>query len=133
LTKYLLDTNTLSQSVRYPRGEVANRIRQLGSALVYTSVIVAAEMRFGVARRGSRRLLAQVEAVLEAIRIAPFAPPLDAVYGRVRWALEQAGKPVGANDLLIACHALHDGSVLVTDNVREFSRVPGLGVENWLK
>lgn len=130
---YLLDTNVLSQAVRDPHGLVANKIRRIGSASVYTSVVVAAEMRFGAARRMSSRFRAQVETVLDAIRIASIKPPADQIYGHVRWALERVSTPIGANDLLIACQALHDGSIVATDNEREFSRVPGLRIQNWLR
>lgn len=129
---YLLDTNILSHAAREPRGVVADKIRGLGGAAVYTSVIVAGEMRFGALRRASERVTAQVEAVLGTIRIAPIDRPVDEVYGRLRWALERAGTPIGANDLLIAAQAVNDRSIVVTANTREFGRVPGLSVENWL-
>lgn len=129
---YLLDTNALSHVVRNPRGATADRIRKLGNKAIYTSVIVSAEMRFGVARRQSARLAHQVEEVLAAIRIMPLAPPVDHVYGQIRWELEKRGTPIRNNDMLIAAQALHDDATLVTDNVREFGRVPGLKVENWL-
>lgn len=131
--RYLLDTNVLSHAARAPRGIVANRIRQIGGSAVYTSIIVACEMRFGALKRGSGRVSAQVEAVLGAIHVAAVESPADAVYGRLRWELERKGTPIGANDLLIAAQAVNDGSVVVTDNTREFSRVPDLRLENWLR
>ncbi|MCJ2033087.1 type II toxin-antitoxin system VapC family toxin [Methylobacterium sp. J-068] len=131
--RYLLDTNILSGLVRAPNGYLAEKIGEVGEANVYTSVVVAAELRFGAAKRGSERLSRQVERVLDAIDVAGFSPPADRVYGEVRWALERAGTPIGANDLLIASQALCDASVMVTDNVGEFSRVPGLRVENWFE
>jgi len=63
----------------------------------------------------------------------PFAPPADAVYGQIRARLEQAGTPIGGNDLLIAAQAMALGDTIVTDNEREFGRVEGLVVENWLR
>lgn len=129
---YLLDTNILSQAVRQPGGQVAKRIKEIGDLSIYTSVIVAAEMRYGVALRGSPKLSRQVEAVLSEIRIEAFTPPMDSVYAEVRSALEKAGTPIGANDLWIAAQALHDEATLVTDNMREFGRVSGLKLENWL-
>lgn len=131
--RYLLDTNILSGLVRDPRGPLAEKIGEIGEANVYTSIIVAAELRFGAAKRGSERLSRQVEAVLGVIDVAPYTTPADRVYGEVRRHLERVGQPIGANDLLIAAHALCDASVIVTDNVGEFSRVPGLRVENWLE
>lgn len=134
MTRYLLDTNILSDIVKNADGLSSRRAIELGgSRSVYTSVIVAAELRFGLAKRKALRLAAQLELVLEELSVAPFAPPTDRVYGDLRAELERRGTPIGANDLWIAAQALHDGSVLVTDNVNEFSRVPGLTVENWLR
>ena len=70
---------------------------------------------------------------MEEIRVAPFAEPADRIYADIRAELERRGTSIGANDLWIAAQALHNGSVLVTDNVREFGRVPDLTIENWLR
>jgi len=129
----LLDTNILSDLVRNPHGRVAQRIAELGETQVCTSVIVAAELRFGAARKGSDRLIAQLERILAALPILSLEPPADEAYGRIRADLEARGLPIGANDLLIAAHALSLGHVVVTDNEREFARVPGLTIENWLR
>jgi tRNA(fMet)-specific endonuclease VapC len=129
----MLDTNILSDLVRNPAGGVAGRIRQCGEANIRTSVVVAAELRFGAAKKGSERLTTQLEAILAVIQIMPLAPPVDRIYGRVRAALESAGMPIGGNDLLIAAHALASDCIMVTDNEREFSRVEGLSIENWLR
>lgn len=133
MTRYLLDTNILSDLVRRPRGIIRDRLSKVGGDNVYTSVIVAAELRFGVAKVGSRRLENEVEERLRRLEIRPFAPPTDRIYADLRADLERRGTPIGANDLWIAAQALHDGSVLVTDNTRELGRVPGLAVENWLR
>jgi tRNA(fMet)-specific endonuclease VapC len=130
---YMLDTNIVSDLVRNPQGVVAGRVAEVGEDQVCTSMIVAAELRYGATKKGSVRLTAQLEAVLTALEIVPFDEPADAAYARIRTALEAAGKPIGANDLLIAAHGLALGYVLVTDNQREFSRVPGLACENWLR
>ena len=130
---YLLDTNILSQIVRLPQGEVAERVRATGEPNVFTSVVVAAELRFGAEKARSARLAANVEDVLDSIRVAPLDVPADAAYADLRAHLERAGTPIGNNDMLIAAQALADDSILVTDNVREFSRVPGLKIENWLR
>lgn len=130
---YLLDTNILSGLVRAPNGSLAETIAKIGEARVHTSVIVAAELRFGAAKRGSERLCRQVERLLSAIEVAGFSTPADRVYGELRRTLESAGTPIGANDLLIASRALCDASVMVPGNVGEFSRVPGLRVENWFE
>ncbi len=129
---YLLDTNTLSSLIRHPRSPALDRLRRVGESGVYTSVIVAAELRLGAAKAKSGRLAREVEERLSRLPVAPFEPPADRIYGDLRADLERRGTPIGANDLWIAAQALHDGSVLVTDNTREFGRVPGLTVENWL-
>ena len=131
--RYLLDTNILSALIRSPRGSVAERIREIGEAGIYTSVIVAAELRYGALRKGSERLSRQIEAVLDTIPITSWQPPNDGIYAELRLGLEQAGTPIGANDLLIATQALADASVLVTDNTREFARISGLTIENRLR
>jgi tRNA(fMet)-specific endonuclease VapC len=122
----------VSDLTRYPRGRVASRIAKIGDPLVCTSIIVAAELRYGVAKKGSPRLSAQVETVLSALDVIALESPVDAVYGQLRARLEQAGRGIGANDLLIAAHALTLGYTIVTDNEREFSRIDDLTVENWL-
>lgn len=131
--RYLLDTNMVSDLVRTPQGRIAQRIRAVGEAEVCTSIIVTAELRYGATRKGSARLTAQLEAVLGAIAIVPFEAPADATYGSLRTRLEQAGQPIGGNDLLIAAQAVAFGFTLVTDNEREFSRISELSWENWLR
>ena len=130
---YLLDTNIISELIRRPRGRVAERIRAVGEDAVRTSIIVAAELRFGALKLGSARLTERLEAVLGALEIVPFEGPADAIYGRVRARLEQAGTVIGGNDMLIAAHALALRDTVVTDNMRESGRVEGLLVENWLR
>jgi tRNA(fMet)-specific endonuclease VapC len=131
--RYLLDTNIVSDLVRRPQGRIAEHISEVGEAQVCTSVIVAAELRYGVAKKGSLRLTAQLEAVLGALNVLPFEAPADETYGLIRARLERAGQPIGANDLLIAAHAVAVGCVIVTDNESEFGRIEGLPRENWLR
>jgi tRNA(fMet)-specific endonuclease VapC len=131
--RYLLDTNIVSQLVRDPQGRVAQQIRKVGEARVCTSIVVAAELRYGVAKKRSPRLTEQLQAVLNAIEVLPLEAPADATYGQLRARLEHAGNPIGGNDLLIAAQALALGYTLVTDNEREFARVSGLARENWLR
>lgn len=130
--RYLLDANVLSQLVRQPQGPVAARIAKVGEAKVFTSVIVACELRYGAVKRGSGKLTRQVEAVLRAMEILPFEADADRHYAAIRAALEHKGTPIGANDMLIAAHARALGAICVTDNVAEFKRVPALKIENWL-
>lgn len=130
---FLLDTNIVSDLVRNPRGKISARIAEVGEANVCTSIIVAAELRFGAAKRNSPRLTAQLEAVLSALDVLALETPVDTVYGVIRASLERTGRPIGANDLLIAAHALALGHTVVTDNGREFLRIDDLHVENWLR
>ena len=129
--RYLLDTNVVSSMVRRPAGEVAQRVATLSPGSFAISIIVAAELRYGAERRGSARLTKQLGAVLSAIKVLPLEEPADRLYGEIRSELERIGRPIGHNDLLIAAHARAAGAILVTNNVGEFSRVPGLTVENW--
>lgn len=131
--RFLLDTNIVSDLVRYPQGRIAAKIGEIGETQVATSIIVAAELRYGAAKKASVRLASQLESVLGALEVIPFEAPADASYGTVRVALEAAGTPIGANDLLIAAQALALEMVLVTDNERKFAPVDGLKVENWLR
>lgn len=129
---YMLDTNIVSDLVRNPQGPVTQHIIKVGSEAICISIITAAELRYGCARKGSAKLLENVEAILGSIQVLAFDVPADAEYGKIRVELEAAGKPIGPNDLLIAAHAYALGAVLVTANMGEFSRVRGLLVENWL-
>jgi tRNA(fMet)-specific endonuclease VapC len=131
--RYLLDTNIVSDLVRNPQGRAAQHIRQVGERKVCTSIIVAAELRYGAAKKGSPRLTAQLEAILDALDVLPLEPPTDEIYGRLRARLERDGRLIGGNDLLIAAQTVALGYTLVTDNEREFSRIDELPVENWLR
>jgi len=133
LSGYLLDTNIISEIIRNPAGLAARRIEQIDPKEICTSIVVAAELRYGCAKKGSARLLAKVEAVLETIPVLPLDVPADSQYGNIRSTLEAAGQTIGLNDLLIAAHAHALGLTLITDNTREFNRIRGLGVENWLE
>lgn len=132
MTRYLLDTNIISDLVRNPQGKAARRVAKVGEDNVCTSIIVAAELRYGCAKSGSKRLLKAVEDILGEIAVLPFDIPADTEYGGIRSELEAAGNPIGANDLLIAAHAYATGATIVTANVGEFTRIRGLKVENWL-
>lgn len=135
-TRYLLDTNILSDILKHPQGKAAQKIQLLSSKkpdLLATSIIVAAELRYGAAKSDSPTLPDRVDQLLQAIEILPLEPKADRHYGRIRTQLEKTGTPIGANDLLIAAHALAIDAILVTDNMREFRRVKGLEVENWLR
>lgn len=130
---YLLDTNIVSHFIKNPAGHIGRRIATLGDEAVTTSIVVTAELRFGVERKQSLRLRTQVDDALNNIAVVPLGDGVDRHYGRLRADLERRGRPIGALDMLIAAHALALGAALVTDNVREFERVEGLQIENWLR
>lgn len=129
---YMLDTNIISDLARNPSGPVAKHIADVGPDGICVSIITAAELRYGCAKKGSPRLLAQIEAILDGVQVLALDVPVDVEYGGIRAELEAAGQPIGPNDLLIAAHAYALDAVLVTANVREFSRIRSLKVENWL-
>ena len=129
---HLLDTNILSDLIRHPQGAIAEKIRKQGEETVATSLIVAAEVRYGCAKKGSAKLSKQANSILKVLKILPLEPPVDSIYGKIRETLEAQGSPIGPNDLFIAAHALSLELTLVTANTNEFSRVPQLKVENWL-
>lgn len=131
--RYLLDTNIVSDLVRHPRGKISDRISVVGEADVCTSIIVAAELRYGSAKKNSSQLAAQLNTILGAIEVLALEAPVDAIYGMIRAALERIGQPIGGNDMLIAAQALALDLILVTDNERELSRIDGLRIENWLR
>ena len=133
MSRYLLDTNIISDLVRNPAGRAASHVSRMGEEAVCTSIVVAAELRYGAAKKESRRLSTQLEAILERLEILPLEQPVDSVYAALRVKLEKRGTIIGANDLLIAAHTMALEYILVTDNEREFSRVASLTIENWLR
>ena len=136
MAHYLLDANALSELLREPFGPVATTYRSKVNdpdTRVLTSVIAACEMRFGAEKKGSPRLAARVNSLLASFEVAPLARDVDTAYAILRADLERKGQLIGPNDMLIAAHAIAMGAVLVTDNVREFKRVKGLRIENWLR
>jgi tRNA(fMet)-specific endonuclease VapC len=130
---FLLDTNIVSNLIRQPQGRIADRIKIVGDSNVCTSIVVAAQLRYGATKKASARLTAQVEAVLAVIDTLPFDSPADEIYRSIRTQLELAGTPIGGYDLIIAAQAVALDLTLVTDNEKEFSRIGGLRVENWLR
>jgi tRNA(fMet)-specific endonuclease VapC len=93
--RYLLDTNILSNLVCRPQGKIAQGIERDGEKSICTSIVVAAELRFGAEKRGSRRLTTQLEAVLSVIEILPLEEPADRHYGKLRRYLEKKARPSG--------------------------------------
>lgn len=132
MSLFLLDTNAMSELMRNPGGPVARAIRSQQDSEIVTSLIVAAELRYGAARRASSRLRAAVETLLRLVPVASLAPPFDAVYGALRANLESSGIVLAPHDLLIAAHATMLQATLVTDD-QVFSRIPELTIENWMR
>lgn len=130
---YMLDTNIISSLVREPFGRVRSRIVQAGADNICASVITAAELRYGAVKKGSPELRDRVKTALSLVPVLPLPPDAASHYGSVRAELERLGKPIGANDYWIAAHALAEDAILVSNNMREFMRVPDLHVENWLE
>ena len=128
----MLDTNMVSQVVRDPVGVIGRKIEQRGIDRVCTSVLVAGELRYGAEKSQSARIQARVNVVLSGLEALPLTPPADIAYAELRNSLMTAGTPIGPVDMFIAAHALSLDLTLVTANIGEFSRVPGLKVENWL-
>lgn len=129
----MLDTNAVSDLMYDPLGPVGQQMALVGTGKVCTSLIVVAELRFGVVKSGSGRIADQLAKVLAGLPVQAWDAPADAHYADIRVVLQRQGQPIGANDMLIAAHALALDCILVTDNEREFSRVPDLRVENWLR
>lgn len=127
----MLDTNICSYILRRHPPEMVDRFGALTPGQVWLSAIVAAELRYGATKLASPRFSAAVEAWLAGFDVRPW--PVDAThhYAQIRAALQRAGKLIGGMDLLIAAHALAEDSVVITNNAREFHRVPGLAVEEW--
>lgn len=130
--RYMLDTNIVSAIVREPRGKVLDRLLEVGEENVFISIITHGEIWYGVKKNGSQELAQKVSAVTRRLYAAPLQLPTDQRYAEIRLALRQ-GKNIGPNDLWIAAHAVALDAVLVTNNETEFSRVPGLKIENWLR
>jgi len=121
----------ISEILRNPHGPAAGRMGEESGEII-TSIIVLAELRFGLAKSPSARRSKLVDRLLESLPVVDWAPPAETRYGEIRAELERRGMPIGGNDLFIAAHALALDATLVTANEREFGRVPGLRIENWI-
>ncbi len=129
---WMLDTNILSDLIRNPRSALMQRLDAILPDAVCTSIVVACELRFGACRKNSDVLKRRVEQLLDALVILPLDPPADRHYADIRASLERAGTPIGSHDLFIAAHARSRDMTLVTHNIREFARVTGLRLEDWM-
>ena len=128
--KYLLDTDSVSYALR-GQGDVGDRIRECKPSDLRISAITLAELRYGADRKGLRKLHGLIDTFAAAIEVVPLDEAAAAEFGRIGSMLAERGTPIGEFDVLIAAHAVSLRCTLVTNNVRHFSRVPGLSVENW--
>ena len=129
---WMLDTETCSYILRERPPQVLERLDKVTRDEIVLSSIVCAELRYGAARLKSKKLAATIEAWLGLFVILPWDDAASQAYARIRAALEAGGKPIGNLDVLIAAHAVASGAVLVTNNPRHFSQVPGLRIDNWV-
>ena len=129
----LLDTNICIHVINARPVAVLERFRQYRMGEIGLCSVVAAQLADGVAKSGSARNRQALEMFLAPLEILPFDEAAVWAYGDLRAELERKGTPIGALDTMIAAHALSQQSTLVTNNTREFARVPGLSVENWVR
>ncbi len=133
MLKYLLDTNIAIYVIKRRPIEVLDQFNAQASRMAI-SVITLAELMHGAEKSSQPTSnLAVVEDFCSRLEILPYTAKAAQHYGSVRAYLERNGQPIGVNDLHIAAHARSEGLVLVTNNVREFVRVPALQVENWIQ
>jgi tRNA(fMet)-specific endonuclease VapC len=130
MTLFMLDTDTVSFALRGV-GAVAARLAERKPSELCMSVVTLAELRFGAAKRGSRKIHRAIDAFLSGVDVLPFTQVAAERFGVIAAALSDEGEPIGQMDTLIAAHALAVGATLVTNNERHFSKVGGLKLANW--
>ena len=128
---FMVDTDSVSCALR-GHGEVATRLSRRHPSELCVSAITVAELRFGAEARRSRKIHAAIDGFVSGVQVLAFDDVAAARFGAVAAALAAGGVPIGQMDTLIAAHSLAAGATLVTNNVKHFSRVPGLAVENWV-
>ncbi len=130
--RYLLDTNICIYIAKRRPPAVAKHFARLAAGTVGMSLITFGELRYGAEKSARReQTLAALERLVEVIPVIEPDAAVGATYGVLRAQLERTGTPIGNNDLWIAAHALGLGLTLVSNNTREFERVPKLKLENW--
>lgn len=130
MTLFMLDTDTVSFALRGV-GAVAARVADRRPSELCMSAVTLGELRFGAAKRRSRKIDRAIDAFLQGVDVLPFDGSAADRFGIVASVLASNGVPIGQMDTLIAAHALSVGATLVTNNVRHFSKVAGLKLENW--
>jgi tRNA(fMet)-specific endonuclease VapC len=132
--RYMLDTNACIALIKARPEAMFARLSGLSVEEVAISSIVAAELWYGVARsQKKKKNEGALRDFFDYVTVLDWPGDACSIYGRVRATLEEKGAPIGAMDLLIASHALWLDAIIVTDNIREFQRVPDLKIENWKK
>jgi tRNA(fMet)-specific endonuclease VapC len=132
--RYLLDTNICIYIAKHNPPEVRERFARHTARELAMSVITLGELRFGAEKRQMReRALGSIQSLAQLITLAPMPEAAGEHYGQIRAELQKNGQVIGNNDLWLAAHARAEGWILVTNNEREFARVAGLQVENWVK
>jgi tRNA(fMet)-specific endonuclease VapC len=129
--RYMLDTDTVSYALR-GQGHIKERILKHRPSEICISSITLGELRYGAERRNSQKLHELISAFSANILVMPFDDTCADHFGRIASELARRGSPIGDFDALIAAHASALGVTLVTNNLKHFSRVPQLAVENWL-
>ena len=129
--RYLLDTNIVSFHIRESSAALRRRLRRVDASTVALSVVTEMEIRYGLARNPALRIAEMIEEFLAGMTILPLDSDVASTYAQVRAHLAAKGTPIGPLDLMIGAHALSIGATLVTNNTKEFRRVPGLRVKDW--
>jgi tRNA(fMet)-specific endonuclease VapC len=132
MTRYLLDTNIVSDVMRNPDGPAEQALRKNADAEIGISLIVKGEILFGLVRNANTKGRKRFDVLLDAIEVWSMPEGVADIYGQVRAVMERSGAKMGPNDMWIAAHSLSLDAILVTDD-RRFHSVPGLKVENWLR
>lgn len=130
--KYLLDTDTFSELVKGLNATVVERMSSVQISDIALSVVTRGEIAFGVQLKAPKSIVRQrLDRLLETIATLPITSDIADHYGELRARLHQQGTPIGPNDMWIAGHARALGLTLVSNNIKEFSRVPRLKLESW--
>ena len=127
----MLDTDTVSFALRGV-GEAAVNVAKHARSELCLSAITVAELRFGANKRQSRKIHQAIDAFLSGVPVLDFDAAAASAFGKIAGTLSNAGAPIGQMDTLIASHALSVKAILVTNNQKHYSKVPGLKLENWI-
>jgi len=132
--RYMLDTDTCVYISKRRPMQVGLRMKALEPGSVVVSVVTYGELVYGAGKSENvEGSMAHLRVFLDGVPVEGLGPGVGRVYGDLRAKLESRGRPIGNNDLWIAAHAIDLGLTLVTNNEREFGRIPGLSVENWAR